>query len=369
MARIVPAVCLSLGGCGGVSSNAVLQGRPNLSPWPTTNDDRGAGFDAAPHFSRTLIPTDAERYPYNHVATIAEPTPGELIVAWGAGSRELGEDTAIVMSRRAAGGRAWSTPVVVADRPDHADANPALFVDGAGSLWLFHVEMFGRTFCLGRVKTRTSDDGGHTWSEPRTALPAFCVMVRNKPIVTRSGRWVLPAYIESIYASQFWYSDDAGRTWRPTVPLLTVPDNNLQPTVAELADGSLLAYMRRSGDAGFTWEGRSTDGGLTWKLERRPDLPNPNSGLDMVRLRTGELVLAYNDSPTERTPLVVAVSTDDGATWSRPKTIEAGEPQLSYPSIIEASDGMIHVVYTHRGTAIGHAEFNRAWLLEESDTP
>ncbi len=231
------AVLLTSTGCG--------QSPPGVATRPVqpTSDSTPVGTgalpadDEPPRLAATLIPTDSTRYPYNHAASIAELPNGDLIVAWGAGSRELGDDTVIVMSRRPAGETTWTAPVVVADRPDRADANPVLFVDGGGRARLFHVEMFGQTFCLGRVVVQTSDDLGRTWSSPRPAFDAICVMVRNPPIVTRAGRWVMPAYIQGVYASQFWLSDDHGETWRPTASLFSFPENNLQPAVVELDDG------------------------------------------------------------------------------------------------------------------------------------
>lgn len=331
------------------------------------DDGRGNGADAtvveAPRFVRSIIPTDPTRYPYNHVASIVELSNGDLLIVWGAGSRELGEDTVIVSSRRRNGESTWSPPVVVADRPGFADANPVLFLDDRGFLRLYYVEMFGDTFCLGTVKQRVSEDQGRTWSEPETSLEAVCVMVRNKPIITVRGRWVLPAYIQGVYASQFWISDDDGASWQPTLPILKYPSTTLQPAVVELEDGTLFSLMRRSGEGGFMWEGRSRDCGLTWTVRPREDLPNPDSGVDVIRLASGELVTAYNDSPSNRTTLAVTVSRDDGETWSMPKSIEAGDGEFSYPCLIQATDGTIHVAYTHRRTAIAHAEFNPAWLL------
>lgn len=313
-------------------------------------------------FERASIPTDPTRFSYNHVASIVEAPSGDLLVAWGAGTAELADDTVILLSRRARGGNAWTEPSVIADKPGHADANPTLFVDDQGRLCLYYVEMFGSTFCTGRVMVRTSTDAGATWSEPRDALGVICTMVRNHPIITRSGRWILPAYQQAAYASQFWISDDRGESWRAASPLFTPWEPNLQPAVVEISDGSLLSLMRCAGDSRATWEGRSTDGGQTWTMAPRPALPNPNSGLELIRLAGGDLLLVYNNSRTERTPLVAALSTDEGRTWAPPRVIAEGEPQLSYPSACQTRDGRIHIVYSDRLAHITHVEFDRAWL-------
>lgn len=319
-----------------------------------------------PSFSRASIPTDPEAYPYNHASSIIAVPNGELLVAWGAGTEELATDTRIVLSRRPPGSTAWTDPVVIADKPGRADANPVLFRAPDGVVWLIYVEMFGATFCESIVMARTSMDAGRTWSVARPMLPAVCTLVRNHPIVLSSGRWLLPAYVQGVYASQFWASDDAGRSWWPGDTMLTLPHNNLQPAVVERADGSLLALARRSGDAAYTWEMASYDCGRSWSLHARDEIPNPNSGLDLLRLATGELVVAYNNSPMERSPLVVAHSRDEGQSWSPPKIIAEGPPQLSYPSLVEGPEGMIHCTYSDDLAAIAVVSFNRAWLYESN---
>lgn len=297
-------------------------------------------------------------FTYNHASTVVETPGGDLLVAWGAGSQELASDCLILLSRKARGAAAWTDPIVVADKPGYADANPVLFVDDAGLIWLFHVEMFGDTFCLGRVMSRTSSDNGVTWSEPRTALNAICTMVRNHPIITKDGRWILPAYQQAIYQSQFWISEDRGLSWNAGGTIFTPTANNLQPAVVQLSDGSLFALMRTAGGNNETWEGKSRDCGKTWQTRQRPELPNPNSGIDLIRLNDGQLFLVYNPNKLERTPISWAISGDEGVSWSLPHTIADGEPQLSYPSACQSSDGHIHVTYSDRLTRIQHVELS-----------
>jgi len=312
------------------------------------------------------IPTDPQRFPYNHVSTVLSLPDGTLLVAWGAGSRELGQDTVILGSRLAPQAKAWTAAEVWADRPSFADANPVLFLAEDGRLRLLHVEMFGDTFCLGKVVQQTSDNAGLTWSSPVVVLDTTCVMVRNRPIQTRTGRWILPAYTQAIYQSQFFLRDHSTESWVATPPLLTFP-NNLQPAVVETTSGSLLALLRTAGDGGSTWEARSSDGGQSWTLCLRNGLRNPNSGLDLLRLADGRLVLAYNDSDQNRYPLVVCLSDDDGRNWSRPRVVDPGPGAAAYPSLDQAPDGRIHLTYSQDLTFIQHVTMNAAWILATED--
>ena len=96
----------------------------------------------------------------------------------------------------------------------------------------------------------------------------------------------------------------------------------------------------------------SMDGGYTWNLAYATNLPNNNSGLDVVKLPSGTLVLAYN--PTEnlpnyykgpRTPLILSYSDDNGETWHELITLESGRGGYAYPAII-ANEKEIFVTYT-----------------------
>ena len=62
----------------------------------------------------------------------------------------------------------------------------------------------------------------------------------------------------------------------------------------------------------------SKDGGNTWTEAYATELPNNNSGIDMIRSEDGKLFLVYNPVGVnwgDRTPISLAVSKDDGKTW------------------------------------------------------
>jgi predicted neuraminidase len=47
--------------------------------------------------------------------------------------------------------------------------------------------------------------------------------------------------------------------------------------------------------------------------------------------------------------------------------LESGPGEFSYPSIIQAQDGLLHIVYTHRRTTIQHVVLDEAWIEEDHD--
>ena len=123
-------------------------------------------------------------------------------------------------------------------------------------------------------------------------------------------------------------------------------------------DGTLQALCRTK--EGFLSVTYSRDNGATWSPEVLTDIPNPNSGIDAVTLRNGCFAMVYNPvalttggEAGPRTPLVLAVS-KDGLRWTQVLTLESEAGEYSYPSIIEARDHTLHVVYTWNRLRIKH---------------
>jgi predicted neuraminidase len=195
---------------------------------------------------------------------------------------------------------------------------------------------------------------------------------KNKAISLDGGRLIVPLYSDGFSFSLMAITDDGGRTWQFSEPL--VGPGNIQPSIARKADGTLVAYMRDNGPPPQRLHvSTSADRGVTWSTVRDSDLPNPGSGADIVTLRNGHWVLAYNDTEKGRHSLAVSLSTDEGKTWSPTRHLEhsdteEGAPTGAYPSIVQGADGSLHVVYSYQsraGKTIRHVRFTESWILEE----
>jgi predicted neuraminidase len=112
----------------------------------------------------------------------------------------------------------------------------------------------------------------------------------------------------------------------------------------------------RQGVISQSW---SDDGGQTWDEMRATGLPNPNSGTDALTLADGRQLLVYNHTqrkgpfPAARNMLNVAVSMD-GTEWLTVMTLEKAKGEFSYPAVIQASDGLVHITYTYMRQTIKH---------------
>ena len=116
------------------------------------------------------------------------------------------------------------------------------------------------------------------------------------------------------------------------------------------------------------------------------NLPNPNSGIDAVTLRDGRHLLIYNhlgsgSSGWGRRGLLNLAISDDGKEWKKVATLEQ-EPnaEFSYPAMIQANDGLVHISYTWKRQRIKHVTVDpkqiqtgetlslKAWDLSDSES-
>lgn len=288
-----------------------------------------------------------------HASTLVELPNGQLLAAWFGGRREGDQSVAIWGARRA--GAAWSQPEELAREQGVACWNPVLFRDRGDKIWLFYKVGTSPQTWTGVYRTLTH---GKNWSEA-TYLPAGLLgPIKNKPIILANGDILAGTSFESYQAWASWVeiSLDQGRTWKKYGPI-TFPGTNygiIQPSVWEVKPGQLKMLVRATKQIGFICEATSDDGGRTWSPARRTALPNPNSGLDAVKMHNGTVALVYNHTANGRSPLNIAFSRDDGSTWSAPWVLEDGPGEYSYPAIIQTSDRLLHITYTWRRQRIKH---------------
>lgn len=309
--------------------------------------------------------------PYKHPASIEALDNGDLLLVYYGGEGEYANDTAVFLSRKKAGATQWSAPRRIAKDPFRSLGNGVVWQAPDGVVWLFYVVRFGDVWSTSRIAAKISHDRGETWSDASMMTLEEGWMVRGKPIVLSSGKYLLPIYHETgndrervppDTTSLFLIYDPAGKTWTPSGRIRSRL-GNLQPSPAEVSPGHVVAFCRRGGGYdgqrdGWLVRAESHDGGVTWSEGTDSQFPNPNSAVEMIKLAGGKLVLIYNDSFSDRTPLTAAVSSDGGKTWPVKKNIAAGKDSYAYPSAVQARDGRIHLVFTSDGRkVVNHAVF------------
>jgi hypothetical protein len=207
--------------------------------------------------------------------------------------------------------------------------------------------------------TRTSVDGGRTWSEARRLPDGILGPIKNKPVRLAEGSIIAGSSTESDASPSVWrvhfeVTRDEGATWsivRPPLSEAASPIDAIQPSVLVHGDGTLQAVGRTR--SGRVFDTRSRDRGRSWTPLSLLELPNPSAGTDAVTLRDGRHLLVYNHTAKGRTPLNVAVS-HDGSTWNNVLTLENEPGEYSYPAVIQTRDGRVHVTYTWKRLRIKH---------------
>jgi predicted neuraminidase len=288
-----------------------------------------------------------------HASTIAQTKDG-LVAAWFGGSGEGHSDVGIWLSRFESG--LWTRPTEVAagkkaDGSGVSCWNPVLFQPKAGPLVLFYKVGPSPRKWWGMMTT--SEDQGKTWSDAQRLPEGILGPIRNKPVEFPNGDILCGSSTEDNgWRVHFEWTQDLGKTWHATEPANDGKEfSAIQPTILFHPEGMIQALVRtRQGRIFEVW---SEDNGRTWGKMTATVLPNPNSGIDAVSLKDGRQLLVYNHAAKGRTPLNVAVSRD-GKQWEAALVLENSPGEFSYPAVIQARDGLVHITYTWKRLRVRH---------------
>jgi predicted neuraminidase len=306
------------------------------------------------------------KFPQCHASTICETTRG-LVVAWFGGTEEKDKDVGIWCSYHDGGN--WSGPREWANGVQHDGLrhpcwNPVLFQPpgDAPTLLFFKVGPDPRRWW---GEMMLSYDRGRTFRQ-RSRLPeGIDGPVRCKPILLPDGETLLcgssteydgwRVHFEKIGL----FDGQPHGTWKRIGPINASDEfNAIQPTFLRHTDGRLQVLCRTQ--ESVIASSFSEDGGETWSKMEATKLPNPNSGIDVVTLADGRHLLIYNHLGSGKTGwgrrglLNLAIS-DDGLSWRKVAVLEQEEKaEFSYPAIIQAKDGLVHMTYTWKRQRIKH---------------
>jgi alpha-L-rhamnosidase len=317
-------------------------------------------------------------FPSCHAPSIVELPDGTLLSTFFGGSREGADDVEARLSRKEPG-KDWELPISAAhtgggSKDGLAVENPSLFQNRLGKLFLFYMVKFGKPTRVGTMKTST--DGGRTWSEARKICDKCMGSEKNKAVQLEDGTILSPTADRNGFFKSgeilVEISTDEGETWTPSaLAAAGEVERAIQPAILVHPDGRLQMVARgREGKIPTTW---SNDKGRTWSPLEKTTLPANWAGIDAVTLRDGRHFIVYNHVPSNgkgpRNFLNLS-SSKDGKAWSAALVLGmCGGGQLSYPSIIQGRDGLVHIVHTWHRKTIAHIVVNPYLITDETVVP
>ena len=379
---------------------------PQMSPDEIASAMSGELRQTAPGRWEALLPSPCVQ---NHAAFLVRGEKG-LSCLWFGGSLEGKSDISIYRSDLS---DRWSEAEKLTDDPARSEQNPVLFHAPDGRSLLLHTAQSGgnQDGCVVRMRKLGA---------PARDLPLPPgTFIRGPVHVRDDGAWLLPLFRCVSRPGRKWtgshdsaamaISEDAGATWRE----VDVPGSigSVHMTLVPLDNGVMAAFYRRR-QADFVHRSESRDGGESWSAPEPTDVPNNNSSISVIRLQDGRVAMACNpsnatmypearraslydelgdtdDRPNAtggcnsvwgvpRAPMTLCLSQDGGRTFPHRVVVEDGpgtclsndsldgkNKEMSYPSLLQDTDGALDLAYTYFRRAIKHVRIT----LESLDRP
>lgn len=331
--------------------------------------------DAAPFF-RTIL-TYAPNSGTAHSPAIAMERDGFSIL-WFQGSEEGARDVTIQTTRFTRDGAGFTQGPIVAmlspaslsraivpDQSVLALGNTIQADPDRPSRYLSTIVSFGGWAAASIASVEMA--GGQAVSARKLNLSPILNrshLVRNPVKAFADGDRLLPAYFEmgTSFGEIVRLSADGRVRDKRRIGARRVGN---QPEIIVLGPTDAIALERNFDRKNVLYISRTADGGQSWSDPEPSGLPNPNSPVAALRLSDGSILLAFNDSPTDRSILRLARSTDGGKSWTRIKTLENTSGQaVRYPAFAQTGGGEVVLTYSIGSkSGIKAVAFNEAWAL------
>ena len=231
----------------------------------------------------------------------------------------------------------------------------------------------------------TSDDGGDTWTSPKSLYDVVYNATYKQGKVqgsfAGSGRGLLlqrqkdeklngrimfamsHRFPTGAIQEYIIYSDDEGQNWKMSPS--SAFDGGDESKLVELEDGTVMISVRRSGDRGFN---TSKDGGMTWGTQWNNSTISGNACNGDILYYNKHVLLHSYINNASRKNVTVCASYDNGRTWVNKHTICA--PSSVYSTMDILPDGQIAMLYEDgacsNGFILNYVSFPANWVVAEN---
>lgn len=316
-----------------------------------------------------------------HAPTIIEGNPGELLLTFYAGTKVLNPDNKEVtdcniwISRLSQDENSWSAPVVIASSQEIKAGTPVPCLDpvlcktSTGKIHLFYKVGTSTENWTGYVKS--SHDNGATWSTPRCLAPYGATGPhRCKPVELEDGSLIFAATRGSwnFRASCSERTNVDLTQWQISELICRQNLNEVIQQPAIFRTGGNLRMLFRVRNLANIYTSVLSNKDQKWTEPSPTMLAGCDSSLDVVTLINGTTLLAYNDiEGSKRYRLVLMKSKDEETEeWEQIKVIAESDNQddvFCYPSMIQDSNGLVHLVYVKNYQEICYEIFDEEELV------
>lgn len=297
-----------------------------------------------------------------HAPTICETHRGTLLLVWYAYPDVETREGTLVLSRKPRGDGCWQDSRRILTEMNGTMANPVLFEDSGGILWLLFVTLRGHYWDSAVVMASRSEDEGQTWARPEVVLGDTGMMVRHPPLMRGDRTMILPAYDEGSNQTVLFALDPGGTVWRECHRFAA--PNTIQACLVGESIRNWSLIFRPVGEQRTCLRALSSDEGRTWSPIIQTSLPNPLSGVAAFYAHGALCVVHNHTAEHRRFPLSLCYSQDRGVTWSEPRHIDSAQHEVSYPSFIVDGAGSVHGAYTYDRRRIKYVSFDKSWWQE-----
>lgn len=296
-----------------------------------------------------------------HAPTVA--SQGErLYAAWYAYPEKETENASIIFTRRNGDGP-WEAAQSLDLDVASSCGNPVLFTLGTNELWLLFVVLQGDYWNDAVIYASCSNNGGLTWSQPKSIRQPAGVMVRHPPMIQSNGNLLLPAYDERSRQTLLLAAASPTGPWQLFHRFC---EKQIQAAPVCLGGTEWQLYFRPCDDPRQVHRAYSHDDGRTWSEPIETRLPCPLSGIAATRMADLILVVHNYTHLHQRRPLSVSWSSDRGLSWREPWHVDEAPFEVSYPALTVENDETVHLVYTYNRRMIKHVAFARSNLEQQT---
>lgn len=240
--------------------------------------------------------------------------------------------------------------------------NPVLFSDPYDqSLHLFFVILQRHYWDSAKIYHSIYKEETLSWNTPEMIQLPDAMMIRHRPLLEKNQTILIPVYNEVSNQSFLYASQSPYQEWKVHAE---IEGELIQGDLIGVNEKELQLYLRPAGDTEhFVFKALSPDAGKTFTNILKTQLKCPLSGLAAIRLKNGATLVCHNETEKfKRTPITLSVAKKNEVKFTKLFDVDSGDMELSYPNLLQASDGTIHLLYTYNRKMMKHIVFEQQEL-------